>query len=568
MSTTLAPKITGLVTATEAGRRAAADLADALDPTRSYPVTDLRRAWQECDALVCFLAVGATVRLVAPLLHDKSTDPGVVCVDETGRFAVPVLGGHAGSANALATRVAELLGATPVVTTATDSTGMTALDQLGLPVAGDIAAVTRALLNGEAVTLTDRVGWPLPALRARRTERPAAPCVVITDRQEDIPSPGVVVHPPTLIAGIGASRGAPADDILAAIRSALREAGLAPESLAALATVDIKAVEPGILAAADALGLPLRTFPADGLAAIDVPTPSDVVRAAVGTPSVAEAAALAAADGGPLIVAKQKSAGAPALATVAIARRRSRGRLAIIGLGPGARDLMTARAIAELRRASVVVGLDQYVEQVRDLLRPGTRLEISGLGAEEARARTAVELARAGNAVALIGSGDAGIYAMASPALEMAELHDGFDVVGVPGVTAMLAAAAELGAPLGHDHCAISLSDLHTPWEVIEQRIVAAAEADLVVAFYNPRSRGRDWQLAAALTLLSAHRPESTPVGIVTDASRSGQHVLLTTLDAVPVEQVGMTSLVLVGSSQSTIVDGRFLTPRGYRWRS
>jgi cobalt-precorrin 5A hydrolase/precorrin-3B C17-methyltransferase len=319
--------------------------------------------------------------------------------------------------------------------------------------------------------------------------------------------------------------------------------------------------------AAETLGVPVLTYPAVELAAIDVPTPSETVRAAVGTPSVAEAAALAAADGGALLVTKQKSPGNPALATVAIARRRSRGRLAIVGIGPGARDLITPRAVAELHRASVVVGLDQYVEQIRDLLRPGTRVEISGLGAEEARARTAVEFARAGRAVALIGSGDAGIYAMASPALEMGT-DDDFEAVGVPGVTAMLAAAAQLGAPLGHDHCAISLSDLHTPWAAIEHRISAAAEGDFVVAFYNPRSRGRDWQLPAALKVLAEHRPDDTPVGIVTDASRAGQRVLLTRLDAVPVDQVGMTSLVVVGSSQSRIIGGRFVTPRGYRWQS
>ena len=236
-----------------------------------------------------------------------------------------------------------------------------------------------------------------------------------------------------------------------------------------------------------------------------MPNPSDAPLAAVGTPSVAEAAALL--RGGELLVPKRKSErgdGQPAMATCAVVRRPARGRLAVVGLGPGARDLLTPRAKAELRRASVLVGLDQYVDQIRDLLRPGTRILESGLGAEEERARTAVAEARKGQAVALIGSGDAGVYAMASPAL--AEASDDIDVVGVPGVTAALAAAAILGAPLGHDHVSISLSDLHTPWEVIERRVRAAAEADIVVTFYNPRSRGRDWQLPKALALLAEHR--------------------------------------------------------------
>jgi cobalt-precorrin 5A hydrolase/precorrin-3B C17-methyltransferase len=251
---------------------------------------------------------------------------------------------------------------------------------------------------------------------------------------------------------------------------------------------------------------------------------------------------------------------------VAVARRRPRGRLAVVGLGPGARDLMTPRAEKELRRASVIVGLDQYVGQIRDLLVPGTRVLESGLGAEEERARTAVAAAREGHAVALIGSGDAGVYAMASPAL--AEAADDIDVVGVPGVTAALAAAALLGAPLGHDHVSISLSDLHTPWDVIEKRIRAAAESDLVVTFYNPRSRGRAWQLPKALAILAEHRTPATPVGIVRAASRPDQHVQVTTLAALDVTAVDMVTVVTVGNTATRNVAGRMVTPRGYRWQS
>jgi cobalt-precorrin 5A hydrolase/precorrin-3B C17-methyltransferase len=550
-----------LVTATAAGRAAAADLAGRWPDTRTYPVADIGTAWRDCDALVCFLAVGATVRLLAPLLAGKHTDPGVVCVDENRRFAVALLGGHGGAANALAGRVAGALGGTPVVTTATDATGLAALDELGWPVDGDIAAVTRALLDGAEVTLTAEATWPLPALPVRVTAVPAPPCIVVTDRADaEPPRPAVLVRPPSLVVGIGGSSGVPADEVLGLIRAALAGAGLAAGSVARLATVEAKAAEPGIVAAAAEFGVPLVTYPAGRLAAVPVPHPSEVVRAAVGTPSVAEAAALAG-TGAELVVPKRKSG----RATVAVARRPARGRLALVGLGPGAADLITPRAVDELRRAAVVVGLDQYLDRVADLLRPGTRIESSGLGAEEQRARTAVELARSGYAVALVGSGDAGVYGMASPALDLAD--DTFDAVGVPGVTAMLAAAAALGAPLGHDHAAISLSDLHTPWPAIERRIRAAAAGDLVVAFYNPRSRGRQWQLGAALALLAQARPPGTPVGVVTDASRPGQSVRISTLAEVAVAQVGMASLVVVGSTQSRVVAGRFVTPRGYRWQ-
>src|SRR6266702_1322028 len=447
----------------------------------------LPRAWAECDDIVCFLAVGATTRIIAPLLKSKWTDPAVVCVDESARHAVALVGGHAAGANELAARVAAVLGAEPVVTTATDVTGLPGLDTLGWPAEGAIAAVSRALLDKKPTVLETDATWPIPALPVTAGGA-GGHRIVITDRVVPADERTVVLRPPSLVVGVSE------EEVLELIAEALFVAGLSAASVTAIATVEAKAAEEGIVAAARRRGWPVITHPADRLASVHVPNPSDAVRAAVSTPSVAEAASLASAD--ELVVAKRKSA----MATVAVARLRPRGRLALVGLGPGARDLLTPRAIAELRRSSVVVGLQAYVDQVADLLRPGTRVLASELGQEEARARTAVEQARRGHAVALVGSGDAGVYAMASPALSLA--GDDIDVVAVPGITAALASAALVGAPLGHDHAVISLSDLHTPWEVIERRVQAAAAGDFVVVFYNPRSRGRDWQLGAALEIL------------------------------------------------------------------
>jgi cobalt-precorrin 5A hydrolase/precorrin-3B C17-methyltransferase len=567
--------VIGLIAATAAGRRAAAQLADSLDGCRIYQESTIgaavHRAWGECEQLVCFLATGATVRLIAPLLADKHGDPGVVCVDEARTFAVALTGGHEGGANALAARVAAILDAQPVVTTATDAVGVPGLDTLGWPVTGEVAAVSRALLDGAPVRLAADATYPLPALPDNvSADAPAdAPAIHVTDRSpgSGTGSPSVVLHPPTLVVGVGASRGVAADEVLTLVRETLAGSGLSLHSVGCLATVDAKADEAGLIDAARTLGVELLTFGADDLAAVDVPNPSDAPLAAVGTPSVAEAAALLA-SGGALLVPKQKSApdGRPAMCTVAVARRPVRGRLAVVGLGPGSRDLLTPRAHAELRRASVIVGLDQYVDQIRDLLRPGVRIEATGLGAEEERARSAVRLAEQGHAVALIGSGDAGVYAMASPAL--AEAGADIDVVGVPGVTAALAASSLLGAPLGHDHVSISLSDLHTPWEVIERRVRAAAEADIVVTFYNPRSRGRDWQLPKALSLLAEHRdPATTPVGVAHSISRPDEWHTVTTLAEIDVTTVDMTTVVVVGNTASRTVAGRMVTPRGYRWQ-
>ena len=567
----------GFVAATAQSRTAAILVAEALGG-RVYEGSageGLRSAFAECDAVVSFLAAGATIRVLAPLLGDKHSDPAVVCVDEALRFAVALLGGHHG-ANELAHRVADVLGCQPVVTTASDAVGATALDglgaDLGFAVANPdlLATVGAAVLSGEPVALVADQPWPLPALPSNvREGAEGTYSIVVSDAAEaGADGRSLVYRPRSLVVGVGASRGASADEILETVDAALAAGGLSAASVARLASLDLKADEPGLLEAAERRGWPLMFATAAQLSAVPVPNPSPVVAAETGTASVAEAAARYDGAGRPLadlVVPKAKSARDQPMATAAVARLRPRGRLAVIGLGPGARDLLAPRAIDELRRASVVVGLDQYVEQVRDLLRPGTEVVASGLGAEEERARGAVQLARAGRAVALIGSGDAGVYAMASPALDQVGADD-VDVVCVPGITAATAASNVLGAALGHDHCSISLSDLHTPWQAIERRVRAAAEGDFVVSFYNPRSRQRDWQLAAALAILAEHRPAATPVGWVRNASRPDQSQGLTTLGGFDPAVVDMYTVVTVGCSQSRIVGGRFVTPRGYTW--
>ena len=560
-----------LVAATAAGRARAEPLVGALPGARRVPGRPgdvLPGAFAHASGIVLFLAVGAAVRLLAPLLRDKRSDPGVVCVDDAGRFAVAVAGGHGGGANALARRVAESLGATPVITTASDSAGVPGLEELAeamgfaIEPGSELSSVGAALVGGEPVSLVSDRRWPLPPLPTNVVAgRAAAPAIVIGDRRLDPPRPAVVYRPPSLVVGVGCTRGAAAQDILGLVDAALADAGLAPASVGAVASIDVKHDEPGLLEAASARGWPLRLFAAAELDAVAVPNPSEVVRRAVGTGSVAESAALRAA--GPcarLVVAKRASA----TVTVAVARRPVRGRLALVSLGPGDDSLLPEAARRALARAELVVGLGRYVDGVRHLLRPGTRVEAYQLGEELERCRRAVDEAAAGGSVALVSSGDVGVYGMASPALELGGLEH-VDVEVVPGITAAQACAALAGSPLGHDHCVISLSDLLTPWEVIRERLRAAAEADLAVAFYNPRSRDRDWQLEEAREILLEHRPPRTPVAVVGDAHRPGQRVTLTTLGELDCEAVSMTTTVLVGSSQTRVVGGRMVTPRGYR---
>lgn len=587
----------GVVAVTRAGRRLAERIADALPGratliNRPTAAEGLKAGFAQYDAVVAVMAAGAVVRILAPLIAagDKSSDPAVLVIDEAARFVTPILGGHAAGANRLATELAEILGSAAVITTATDVAGVPGLDDLGWPVSGDLSGVGRAMLDGEKVVLSSAHRWPLPALGENVIENVVEifgdgdgnddsvaigvafdyPTILISDLARQPARPGLVVlRPPSLVVGMGASRGVPTDEARRLLDRALDDAGLAIESVVAIATAQIKGHEQGLIDLASQLKIPLVTHSAEALAQVSVPNPSEVVRAAVGVPSVSEAAALLGVrecldEAGPTAAELVVTKTASAMATVAIARHRPRGRLAIIGLGPGSRNLLTAAAGDELRRAGVIVGLDQYVDQIRDLLRPGTEILSSGLGQEEERAHTAVTRAEKGFAVALIGSGDAGVYAMASPALEVAD--GSIDVVGIPGVTAGLAAAAVLGAPLGHDHCYLSLSDLHTPWPVIEQRVRAAAQGDFVLLCYNPRSAKRDWQLGRALELMAEHRPPTTPVGVVRNASRADQSAILTTLADFDPAVVDMYSLVVIGASQTRIVGGRMVTPRGYQW--
>ena len=318
----------GLVSVTAAGRAAAQRLEQAWPDARRYDgpaAAALPRAFKACDAVVCFLAVGATVRLIAPLLQGKTEDPGVVCVDEALRYAVPVLGAHQGGGNELARRVADALGAEPVVTTASDAAGGAGLEEFGADLGftvepgSDLAAVGAAILSGERVTLSTSQEWPFPPLAPNvvRTDRPepGVPAVVVTDRTINMPERSVVFRPPSLTVGVGASRGAPAGEIGQLIDDTLAELGLCARSVRYLATAEVKADEPGLLAAAAGRGWRVVTFPASRLAAVPVPSPSEVVRRAVGTPSVAEAAALMD-PGSTLLAAKRASAHA----TVAVAR--------------------------------------------------------------------------------------------------------------------------------------------------------------------------------------------------------------------------------------------------------
>jgi cobalt-precorrin 5A hydrolase/precorrin-3B C17-methyltransferase len=568
----------------ETARRAALAVSGEVQASDTDTALHLRSLFSAGHPIVGICAVGILIRILAPLLSSKQDDPPVLAVSEDGAEIVPLIGGHRG-ANELARKLAVALGGHAAITTAGDRRFGVALDEppegWALANPGDAKAVMAALLAGASARLEGECRW------LRESGIPFAEDgglhLIATTRAMTGNSRALVYHPRKLVIGIGSERGADPAEAVAFARTTLAEAGLAPAAVACVASIDVKADEPAVHAVAAALGVPARFFSAAELER-ETPrlkNPSELVFREVGSHGVSEAAALAAvAEAGALIVGKRKRA----RVTCAIAEAadvldsreigRARGKLSIIGTGPGAAEWLTPEARELLEASDAVVGYSLYLDLVASLIAGAERFEFP-LGAEEERAQRALELAGEGRTVALISSGDAGIYAMAALVFEMLDIGHvpetapRVEIVVAPGISAMQAAAARAGAPLGHDFCAISLSDLLTPWETIEQRIEAAAKGDFVIAFYNPVSQRRRTQLAEAKKILLRYRPGETPVVLARNLGRDGESTSPTTLAALDPDAVDMLTLVIVGSGETRQVTaaGRtwIYTPRGYR---
>lgn len=236
----------------------------------------------------------------------------------------------------------------------------------------------------------------------------------------------------------------------------------------------------------------------------------------------------------------------------------------VVGIGPGCKNLMTMEAINAIDDAEVIVGYKTYIDLVKEFIVDKEVVQ-NGMRKEIERCKQAIEIAKTGKKVAVISSGDAGIYGMAGLILELVTKENvDIKVKIVPGVTASIGAAAVLGAPIMHDFCHISLSDLMTPWEVIEKRLKLAAEADFVICLYNPRSKGRSEHLAKAFEIMGEFKSGSTAVGIVKDVGREKEEKFICTFDTMDFERVDMTTMVIIGNKATYIHDDLIITPRGY----
>ncbi|WP_053268120.1 precorrin-3B C(17)-methyltransferase [Pseudomonas chlororaphis] len=518
-------------------------------PYQEFGAT-LRQLYQQDTPIIALCAAGIVIRTLAPLLLEKGAEPPVLAVAEDGSAVVPLLGGL-GGVNVMAREIAAGLGVAAAITTSGELRfGTCLLNPPSGYALGDLELGKRFvsdLLGGESVRIEGAAPW---LAEARLPQDQQARLTIRVGSAEREPAANeLLIYPRSvLIACNGKIAGA------AALRDALHQKQIAVQSVACLLAADGDMASPALREAAAELGVPLRFAPAASSVA---ELAQQAVPQLLPPLSVGEDIAIAVASQ-PL---DPQQIGRP------------RGRLAVIGLGPGAAELMVPAVKAELARANDILGYETYVRMAGPF-RADQVMHCTDNREEMQRARHAFELAAQGRSVVVVSSGDPGVFAMAAAVLEA--LHESsepswhqVELEILPGVSASLATAAQAGAPLGHDFCVLSLSDNLKPWAIIEKRLDLASQADLALAFYNPISRSRPWQLGRALEIVRQHRTADTPVVLGRDIGRPGQTLRVTTLGALTPEQVDMRTMVLVGSSTTCVFPraggGEWVyTPRWY----
>ncbi|QJI15237.1 precorrin-3B C(17)-methyltransferase [Pseudomonas sp. ADAK22] len=504
---------------------------EGADQTYSEFGATLRQLYQQGTPLIALCAAGIVIRTLAPLLLEKGEEPAVLAVAEDGSAVVPLLGGL-GGVNVMARDIGAALGVSAAITTSGELRFGTCL--LNPPAGYQLADLELGkrfvsdLLAGESVRIEGAAPW---LAQANLPQDQQARLAIHVGSAERVPAANeLLIYPQNVCVTCK-----PGAHLAERVRATLHDAGIAVQSLACVLASDTQMAELSLHEAALALSVPLLFS--------SVTQEADIVI------SVAEQ---------PLDLAHVG---------------RPRGRLAVIGLGPGAAELMVPAVKAELARCTDVLGYETYVRMAGPF-RDDQVQHCTDNREEMQRARHAFELAAQGRSVVVVSSGDPGVFAMAAAVIEA--LHESSDPAWhqvdlqiLPGVSASLATAAQAGAPLGHDFCVMSLSDNLKPWSIIEKRLDLASQADLALAFYNPISRSRPWQLGRALEVVALHRTPETPVVLGRDIGRPGQTLRVTTLGQLTPEQVDMRTMVLIGSSTTCVFaragGGEWVyTPRWY----
>jgi cobalt-precorrin 5A hydrolase/precorrin-3B C17-methyltransferase len=510
----------------------------------------LREFYQQDTPIIALCAAGIVIRTLAPLLLEKGAEPPVLAVAEDGSAVVPLLGGL-GGVNVMAREIAAGLEVAAAITTSGELRfGTCLLNPPSGYALGDLELGKRFvsdLLAGQSVRIEGAAPW---LAQAQLPQDPHAQLSIHVGHAERASAANeLMIYPRNVLVAVSGE----VADLSGAVRAALHQANIAVQSVACLLASDLNMASTALREAALELGVPLRFASVSGGV-------SELSRHTV--PS----ATIVSADTSIAIAVATQPLDAAQIG-------RARGRLAVIGLGPGAAELMVPAVKTELARATDVLGYETYVRMAGPF-REDQVLHCTDNREEMQRARHAFELAAQGRSVIVVSSGDPGVFAMAAAVLEA--LHESsepswhsVDLEILPGVSASLATAAQAGAPLGHDFCVMSLSDNLKPWAIIEKRLDLAAEADLALAFYNPISRARPWQLGQALEIVGRHRTPETVVVLGRDIGRPGQTLRVTTLGELTPDQVDMRTMVLIGSSTTCVfprVEGGewVYTPRWY----
>jgi len=518
-------------------KKSAADKAPAADKAYSDFGATLRELYQTDTAIVALCAAGIVIRTLAPLLANKGVEPPVLVVAEDGSAVVPLLGGL-GGVNAIAREISAALGVAAAITTSGELRFGTCL--LNPPPGYVLADVEQGkrfvadLLGGKSVRIEGAAPWlddvdlPMGSVADYDVQH----TIRISAAAQALHADELLIHPRCAAIAINTCTADPIEFIT----DMLRAADIAPQALACIVTTRNNMGNALLQRAAAHFAVPLRFIAApaaDDAQALMMRIIAGPARA----PSIAHGMVLAVADR-PLDVDSIGSA---------------RGRLTVIGLGPGATELMVPAAKTALAEADDILGYETYVNMAGPF-RADQVLHCSDNREEMQRARHAFELAAAGRAAVVVSSGDPGVFAMAAAVLEALEAStdDAWSAVDLqifPGVSAALATAARVGAPLGHDFCVLSLSDNLKPWAVIEMRLQHAVAADFALALYNPISRARPWQLGRALEIISQQRSGATVVVLGRDVGRPAEKLTTTTLAELRPEQVDSRTLVIIGSS-------------------
>ncbi|MEM7619256.1 MAG: precorrin-3B C(17)-methyltransferase [Pseudomonadota bacterium] len=545
----------------------------------------VRELFLSGSPLIGVCAAAILIRALAPVLNTKQNEPPVIAIAEDSSSVVPLLGGHHG-ANTIARKLAAELSSTAAITTAGDLHFGIALDdpppgwQINSP--EKAKSVMARMLQGQKIHLTGEETHKATWLEALPKGNEIKLTATLSAKT---PESDLIFYPKRATLGVGCSRNCPPAELDDLIQDTLSKVDISPKALAGIFSIDLKADEPAILQLSQNLKCPLRFFSANELEQ-ETPrlvTPSDIVFAEVGCHGVSEAAALAAAgSNSELKVTKRKTANA----TCAIAlsdhpiktlKGQKRGSVMLISTGPGKAPWRTPEASQWVAKADQLVGYGFYIDLLDPIATHKPRKEFP-LGGEEDRCRYALEKAGDGHDIGLVCSGDAGIYAMASLVYELldrpkeqggvSDKAKRVEVIVTPGISAFQAAASLSGAPIGHDFCTISLSDLLTPRDTIVQRLKAAAQGDFVIALYNPASKKRRDLLKIACEIIQKHRPAKTPIMLGTNLGRETERIKICALKCLQTEQVDMFTVILIGSSQTKVLntpDGpRLFTPRGY----